>query len=119
MEAREYYKKIKDDGWYLHDTDGATRQYVKKGHAGFLTICAQHTGVLGPDTAKAALTPATADVDGVPDVVVEATAKGASAYCPDLPGVAATGENDVKARERMSEALALHRRALSGAAPEV
>jgi predicted RNA binding protein YcfA (HicA-like mRNA interferase family) len=119
MEAREYYKKIKDDGWYLHDTDGATRQYVKKGQEGFLTICAKHTEVLGPDTAGAALTPGTADVDGMPEIVVEATAKGASAYCPDLPGVAATGENDVKARERMSEALALHRRALSGEAPEV
>ncbi len=119
MEAREYFKKIKDDGWYLHDTHGATRQYVKKGQAGFLTICARHNDFLGPDTAASALTPAAADVDGMPEIVVESTSKGASAYCPDLPGVAATGENEVAARERMTEAMALHRRALSGEAPEV
>ncbi len=119
MEAREYLKRIKDDGWYLHDTDGPTRQYVHRGQAGFLTVCVRHNDELGPETEAAALEPADSDVDGMPEVVLETTRTGASAYCPDLPGVAATGSDEVSARERMSEAVALHRRALSGEPPEV
>ena len=119
MEARAYFKQIKDDGWYLYDTEGATRQYVNKKQAGYLTICAKHNDVLGPGAADAALQPATADVDGMPEVVVETTAKGASAYCSNLSGVVATGADEADARQRMSEAVALHRRALGGEAPEV
>jgi predicted RNA binding protein YcfA (HicA-like mRNA interferase family)/predicted RNase H-like HicB family nuclease len=119
MEAREYLKKIKDDGWYLHDTDGPTRQYVHKQHGGFLTICAKHNHTLGPDTAAAGLKAANVDIQGVPVVVVETTASGASAFSPDLPGVVATGDDEADTRARMSEAVALHRRALAGEAPEV
>ena len=119
MDGREYLKKIKDDGWYLHDTSGATRQYVNKKQAGFLTVCAKHTHELGPETEKAGFQPAETDVDGAVEVAIETTAKGASAYCPDLPGVIATGDDEASARERMSEAVALHRHALTGGTPEV
>lgn len=114
MEARKYLKQIKDDGWYLHDTDGGTRQYVHKDHAGFLTVCVRHNDELGEGAEAAAQRAANADIDGVPDVVIETTGTGASAYSPDLSGVVATGPDEVSTRERMSEAMALHRRALSG-----
>ena len=119
MEAREYLKQIKDDGWYLHDTDGRTRQYVHREREGFLTACVRHNDVLGPASEAAALRAAEADIEGMPEVVVETTERGASAYCANLPGVVATGADEVSTRERMSEAVALHRRALSGEAPEV
>ena len=119
MEAREYLKKIKDDGWYLHDTAGPTRQYVHKEQDGFLTVCVRHNDVLGPDTAASALRPGESDIEGMPEVVIETTERGASAYCANLPGVVATGADEVSTRERMSEAVALHRRALGGEAPEV
>ena len=119
MEAREYLKKIKDDGWYLHDTDGPTRQYVHKDLHGFLTVCVRHNDVLGPETEASGFRPAETDIEDMPEVVIETTERGASAYCANLPGVVATGTDEVSARERMSEAVALHRRALSGEAPEV
>ncbi len=118
MEVRKYLKKIKDDGWYLHDTDGPTRQYVHKEHDGFLTICAKHNHVLGADTVAAALKPASVDTEGMPEVVVEITTSGVSAYCPHFPGVVATGEDEATTRSRISEAVALHRRALAGEARE-
>lgn len=119
MEAREYFKQIKDNGWFIHDTHGPTRQYVHKKIDGFLTICARHNDRLGPETAKAALQASHTDVDGHPKVVLETTSSGVSAYSPDLSGVVATGEDEMDARSRMSEALALHRHALSGEAPKV
>ena len=117
MEAREYLKKIKDAGWYLHDTEGAVRQYVNKAEDGFLTVCVRHNDELGPETEASGFRPATADVDGMPEVVLETTEDGVSAYSPDLSGVVATGSDEVSARDRLSEALALHRHALSGASP--
>ncbi|MFO7895240.1 MAG: hypothetical protein R6U63_16120 [Longimicrobiales bacterium] len=115
MEARKYLKDIKDDGWYLGDTAGQCRQYVHRERPGVLTVCIRHNDEFGPETEASAGRPGEADTDGVPDIVVETTSTGASAYCPDLPGVVATGPDDVSTRERMSEAVALHRRALGGA----
>lgn len=114
MEARKYLKRLKDDGWYLSDTEGACRQYVHRDRPGVLTVCVRHNDELGPETEASAGRPAEADADGVPDVVVESTATGASAYSPELTGVVATGGDEVSTRERMSEAMALHRRALGG-----
>lgn len=119
MEAREYLKKIKDDGWYLHDTDGTTRQYVHRKVDGFLTVCVRHGDVLGQDTRDAGLTPHVLEHHEDPDVMIEATPSGVSAYCPDLPGVIATGPDEAVVRERMAEAIRLHRRALQGLPPEV
>ena len=119
MEARKYLKQIKDDGWYLNDTEGACRQYVHRERDGVLTVCLRHNDVLGSDTEAAAQRPAVSDVEGMPEVVVENTSTGASAYCPDLPGVVATGPDEVSTRERMSEAVALHRHALEGGRPKL
>ena len=119
MEARKYLKQIKDDGWYLNDTEGACRQYVHRERGGVLTVCLRHNDELGPGTEEAAQQPAETDVEEMPEVVVETTSTGASAFCPNLPGVVATGSDEVSTRERMSEAVALHRHALSGGAPEV
>ena len=119
MEAREYLKKIKDDGWYLHDTDGTTRQYIHRKIDGFLTVCVRHTEVLGAETQKAGLTPHSDEYDAEPEITVEASEGCVSAYCPDLPGVIATGEDEVVVRERMEEAIRLHKRALRGEPPEV
>ncbi|MDX1673802.1 MAG: hypothetical protein R3314_03275 [Longimicrobiales bacterium] len=119
MEARQYLKEIKDDGWYLHDTEGATRQYVHRDRSGFLTVCFRHNDELGSATLASAREPAESDIEGTPEVVVETTSTGASAYCRDLPGVAATGPDEVSTRERMSEAVALHRGALNGEGPKV
>lgn len=117
MDARTYLKQIKDDGWYLHATEGASRQYVHRERPGFLTVCVRHNDALGPKTEAAAGEPAESDVDGTVEVAVETTDTGASAYCRDLPGVIATGPDEVSTRERMSGAVALHRRALGGVGP--
>lgn len=114
MEARTYLKELKDDGWYLGGTEGASRQYIHRERDGVITVCVRHNDVFGPETEASSKTPAEADVDGVPEVVLETTRTGASAYSPDLPGVIATGPDEVSTRERMSEAMALHRRGLSG-----
>lgn len=119
MEAREYLKKIKDDGWYLHDTHGSTRQYVHREVEGFLTVCVRHTETLGPETQSAGLTPADSEFDGDPEIAVETTATGVSGYCPALSGVIATGDAEDVLRERMEEAVTLHLRALRGEPPEV
>lgn len=113
MDARIYLKELKDDGWYLGGTEGASRQYVHRERPGVITVCVRHNDVLGPETEARSRTPAETDVDGVPEVVLEATRTGASAYCSNLPGVIATGPDEVSTRERMSKAVALHRRALS------
>ena len=113
MDARTYLKQLKDDGWYLGDTDGASRQYVHRERDGVITVCVRHNDELGPETEVRSRTAAEADVDGVPAIVIEATRTGASAYSPDLTGVIATGPDEVSTRERMSEAMALHRRALA------
>ena len=119
MEARKYLEQIKKDGWYLHDTEGPVRQYVHRERAGLLTVCVRHNDELGPGAEAAAREPAESDIDGVPEVELETTSTGASAYSPDLSGVVATGPDEVSTRERMSEAMALHRRGLSGEAPKV
>mgnify|MGYP001086373219 CR=1 FL=1 len=115
MQARTYLKELKDDGWYLGDTAGACRQYIHRERPGVVTVCLRHNDVLGPQTLARARAPAEIDLDGVPDVVIETTETGASAYSPDLPGVVATGPDEVSTRERMSAAVALHRKRLGGA----
>ena len=112
MEGREYLKKIKDDGWYLGDTEGASRQYVHRDRPGTLTVCVRHTQELGPETQKRAFEPAKSDIEGSPEVVIEDVGDNMSAYCPNLTGVVATGADELDVRERMSEAVALHRRGL-------
>jgi predicted RNA binding protein YcfA (HicA-like mRNA interferase family) len=114
MDARTYLKQLKDDGWYLGNTDGSSRQYVHRSEAGVITVCVRHNDELGPETEASSRTPARDDADGVPAVVLENTRTGVSAYSPGLPGVIATGPDEVSTRERMSEAVALHRKALSG-----
>lgn len=114
MDARTYLKQLKDDGWYLGDTAGACRQYVHRQREGVITVCVRHNDAFGPETEARSRTPAEADMEGVPSVVIETTGTGKSAYSPDLPGVVATGPDEVSTRERMSEALALHRKALAG-----
>lgn len=114
MDARTYLKQLKDDGWYLGDTDGSSRQYVHRERPGVITVCVRHNDELGPDTEARSRVPAETDVAGVAAVVVEKTRTGVSAYSPDLSGVVATGPDEVSTRERMSEAVALHRKALSG-----
>lgn len=114
MDARTYLKQLKDDGWYLGDTDGASRQYVHRERDGVITVCVRHNDELGPETEAQSRVPAEVDADGSPAIVVETTRTGASAYSPDLPGVFATGPDEISTRERMSEAVALHRRALGG-----
>lgn len=113
MDARTYLKQLKDDGWYLGDTEGASRQYVHRERSGVITVCVRHNDEFGAETEARSRTPAEVDADGAPEIVVETTRTGASAYSPDLPGVLATGPDELSVRERMSEAVALHRRALS------
>lgn len=113
MEARIYLKQLKEDGWYLGATEGPSRQYVHRKRSGLLTVCVRHNDVLGPETARAAATPAESDADGEPRIAVEETATGASAYSPDLPGVVASGPDDATTRARLARALAFHRAALA------
>lgn len=115
MQARTYLKQLKDDGWYLGNTVGACRQYIHRERPGILTVCLRHNDVLGPETKDRAQRPAEADAEGVPAIMIETTETGASAYSPDLPGVVATGPDEVSTRERMSKAVALHRNGLGGA----
>lgn len=114
MEARHLLKQLKDDDWYLGDTEGACRQYVHPEVAGVITVCVRFTDELGPQTEARATSPAEADAEGEPGVVVERTRTGASAYSPDLPGCVATGSDESEATQRMADALALHRRRLRG-----
>lgn len=113
MDARTFLKELRDDGWYLGDTEGSSRQYIHPDEPGVITVCLRHTDELGPETEARSRTPAEADIDGAPEVAIETTRTGASAYCLNLPGVIATGEDEVSARERMAEAVALHRRGLA------
>ncbi|MFW5952065.1 MAG: type II toxin-antitoxin system HicB family antitoxin [Gemmatimonadota bacterium] len=117
MEGRQLLKQLKDDAWYLGDTAGACRQYVHGKRPGVITVCVRHTQSLGPETSERATTPAEHDPGVEPSVALEPTGTGVSAYSPELPGCVATGENEAEARERMAEALALHRAALK-ATPE-
>lgn len=114
MEARHLLKQLKDDDWYLGDTDGACRQYVHPDHAGVITVCVRFTDELGPETEAQANRPAERDVEGEPGTVVERTPTGASAYSPDLTGCVATGSDEAEARDRLAGALALHRTRLRG-----
>jgi predicted RNA binding protein YcfA (HicA-like mRNA interferase family) len=108
MEARELLKSLKDDGWYLGDTSGPSRQYVHRESAGVITVCVRYTDQLSPRTVEAARSPALSGPLAEPAVAVEGTASGWSAYSPDLSGCVATGATETEARERMAEALALH-----------
>lgn len=114
MEARHLLKRLKDDDWYLGDTEGPCRQYVHPKNAGVITVCVRFTDELGPQTEARATSPAEADAVGEPAVVVETTRTGASAYSPDLPGCVATGSDEAEAAQRLAEALTLHRRRLRG-----
>lgn len=41
-------------------------------------------------------------------IIIESTATGFSAYSPDLPGCAATGESQLDVERAMRDAIALH-----------
>jgi predicted RNA binding protein YcfA (HicA-like mRNA interferase family) len=115
MEARQLLKQLKDDGWYLGDTEGASRQYVHPGRPGVITVCVRYTDQLGPETEVSATTPGES-MSADHEIVVESTSTGASAYVTGLSGCVATGKDDEEVRERLLEALSLHRRALERAA---
>lgn len=123
MEARHLLKQLKDDGWYLGDTDGASRQYIHPEGRGVITVCVRFTDELGPDSLTAATTPATkADSpggagagvtpDAEPAVVIEKTRSGVSAYSSNVTGCVATGAEEADVRERLSEAWGLHMKRL-------
>lgn len=112
MEARHLLKQLKDDGWYLSDTDGACRQYAHPERTGIITVCVRFTDRLGPESQGRAATPAEAAGSADPVVVIESTSTGASAYSPDLAGCVATGADEEEARSRMADALVLHHRGL-------
>jgi predicted RNA binding protein YcfA (HicA-like mRNA interferase family) len=111
MEARHLLKQLKDDDWYLGDTEGSCRQYIHGDRAGFITVCVRYNDELGPQTEAAAFQPAEADAAD-PSVVVEQTSTGVSAYLEGLPGCVATGRDEAEARDRLARALALHRQSL-------
>ncbi len=134
MEARHLLKQLKDDGWYLGDTDGASRQYIHPEGRGVITVCVRFTDELGPDSLAAATTPATKDartgaagagagaqLAAGPAAVIETTRTGVSAYSSDVTGCVATGAAEADVRERLREAWGLHMRRLrtgtGGAAP--
>lgn len=48
-------------------------------------------------------------------VIVEKTGTGFSAFSPDLPGCIATGETETEVRERMDQAIRVHREGLEKA----
>lgn len=122
MEARHLLKQLKDDGWYLGDTEGACRQYIHPVKSGVITVCVRFSDELGSETLALATSAAeggdTAGVDrdnvDLP-IEVETTRTGVSAYVPGLIGCVATGADEADVRERMVDALALHRRGLEGA----
>lgn len=108
MEARHLLKTLKDGGWYLGDTAGASRQYIHAGEDGVITVCVRYTDHLSPAAEAAALEPARAAPEGEPLIVVEEAGSGYAAFSPDLPGCVATGGTEEETRERMAQALALH-----------
>lgn len=119
MEARHLLKQLKDDGWYLRDTEGASRQYIHPEGRGVITVCVRFTDELGPDSLAAATTPAmknpgtpAAGAGAEPTIVIEKTRSGVSAYSSDVTGCVATGAGHEDVRERLSEALALHMKRL-------
>lgn len=54
-----------------------------------------------------------------PRVLVEKTAKGFSAWSPDLPGCVATAVTEDEVRERLTAAIAMHLEGLRKAGIEV
>lgn len=118
MEARHLLKQLKDDDWYLGDTEGQCRQYVHPAKPGVITVCVRFTDQLGPETlARATAAAETADEAEASDVAIEieSTPTGVSAYSPGLSGCVATGADEADVRRRMTDALALHRRGIDGA----
>lgn len=109
MEARLLLKRLKDDGWYLGNAAGPTRQYVHRDEPGVITVCVRYTDQLAPRTVDAGLSPATSAPTGDPRLTVEPTPTGFSAFSPDLPGCVATGATEAEALDRMEEAMTLHR----------
>jgi predicted RNA binding protein YcfA (HicA-like mRNA interferase family) len=108
MEARHLLKTLKDEGWFLGDTDGPTRQYIHKDSDDVITVCVRYTDELGPETLASARAPGPARADSDHRLVFEQVPTGVSAYSPDLPGCVATGETEAAARERMTATVALH-----------
>jgi predicted RNA binding protein YcfA (HicA-like mRNA interferase family) len=124
MEARHLLRALKDEGWYLGESSGASRQYVHGNRPGHITVCVRYTDELGPDT-LASLSPvrepgaeparpAGPDAGSGHAMELERTSSGYSAYSPDLPGCVATGETEAEVRLRMAEAITLHRTRLPG-----
>jgi predicted RNA binding protein YcfA (HicA-like mRNA interferase family) len=115
MEARHLLKTLRDDGWYLGDTKGASRQYVHPAEPHRITVCVRYTDQLGPETVASALAPAHGRPAGQPDIRLESTVSGASAWSPDLPGCVASGADEQDVRRRMAEAVSLHLRGMAPA----
>lgn len=118
MEARHLLKQLKDDDWYLGDTEGACRQYIHPEKPGVITVCVRFSDELGPETlVRATAAAESAGETAASDVAieVESTSTGVSAYAPELSGCVATGADEADVRQRMTGALALHRRGIEGA----
>jgi predicted RNA binding protein YcfA (HicA-like mRNA interferase family) len=125
LEARHLLKTLKDEGWYLGESASACRQYVHKERPGRITVCVRYTDQLGPETlasvptsGSGAAPPAEPGAGSEPEMVLEATSSGFSAYAPALPGCVATGASEAEVRRRMGEAMRLHREGYDGVAGE-
>lgn len=117
MEGRHLLKSLKDDGWYLGDTEGACRQYIHRDRPGVITVWVGHTHELGPRAAEGVRargqgTAPAADAERSGEPVLERTATGFSAFVEGLPGCVVTGGSEAEVRERLGAALALHRNGL-------
>lgn len=112
MEARHLLKDLKDDGWYLGATEGACRQYIHKAHPYVITVSVRYNDVLGPGTQASVERAAEAEPHPDPQLEVEPTKTGFSAFSPELPGVIATGATEAEARDRQTQAVELHLQAV-------
>ncbi len=112
MEARHLLKQLKDDGWYLGDTEGASRQYIHRDRPEVITVCVRYTDELTGEAEASALAPGPPRSEADPEVVLEETGTGFVAYSPDLPGCVATGQDEADARARLAAAMELHLRGL-------
>lgn len=114
MEARQLLKTLKDEGWYLGESVGPSRQYVHKDQPHLITVCVRYTDELGPETLASVRAPGDPAAGSGEGVVLEETPSGFSAYAPDVPGCVATGGSEAEVRDRLEEAITLHRAGLSG-----
>lgn len=110
MEARHLLKELKDTGWYLGESEGGCRQYVHRERPDVITVCVRYNDILGPDTRASVDRASEASAADEHRIMVERTETGFSAFSPDVPGAAATGDSEQEVRARLTGAIALHLR---------